>query len=59
MLDAQLDKVESFYLDHEKGIRARGRLLQTQLIELNEHRNHVLVCNFLSLSSSNGCLFFL
>jgi hypothetical protein len=46
MLDAQLDKVESFYLDHEKQIRARGRLLQTQLIELNEHRNHVLVCNF-------------
>jgi hypothetical protein len=46
MLDAQLDKVESFYLDREKEIRARGRLLQTQLIELNEHRNLVLVCNF-------------
>ncbi|KAF8201829.1 EXS family protein/ERD1/XPR1/SYG1 family protein [Pholiota molesta] len=38
MLDAQLDKVESFYLAREKEMLARGRMLQIQLKELNDHR---------------------
>ena len=38
MLDAQLEKVESFYLAREKEMLALGRTLQTQLAELNEHR---------------------
>jgi hypothetical protein len=38
MLDAQLEKVESFYLAREKEMLALGRTLQTQLAELDEHR---------------------
>ncbi|KAF8800573.1 hypothetical protein BYT27DRAFT_6828111 [Phlegmacium glaucopus] len=38
MLDAQLDKVESFYLAREKEMVARGALLLNQLEELKEHR---------------------
>jgi hypothetical protein len=43
MLDAQLDKVESFYLAREKEMLARGRMLQIQLKELNDHRKLFLV----------------
>lgn len=42
MLDKQLEKVESFYRAREEEMLARGRLLQTQLNELNEHRNRLL-----------------
>ncbi|CAA7264392.1 unnamed protein product [Cyclocybe aegerita] len=38
MLDAQLDKVESFYLAREKEMLDRGHLLQIQLNELHDHR---------------------
>jgi len=38
MLDAQLDKVESFYLAREKEMLDRSRTLQIQLSELNDHR---------------------
>ncbi|KAF9482763.1 SPX-domain-containing protein [Pholiota conissans] len=38
LLDAQLDKVESFYLAREKEMLARGRTLQLQLDELSDHR---------------------
>ncbi|KAF8155817.1 SPX domain-containing protein [Crassisporium funariophilum] len=38
MLDAQLDKVESFYLAREKEMVSRGRMLQIQLNELKDHR---------------------
>lgn len=43
-LDTQLDKVESFYLGREKEMIARGKMLQEQLNELNDHRKLVLVC---------------
>ncbi|KAF8966562.1 SPX domain-containing protein [Flammula alnicola] len=38
LLDAQLDKVESFYLAREKEMLARGHTLRIQLNELNDHR---------------------
>jgi SPX domain protein involved in polyphosphate accumulation len=38
MLDAQLNKVESFYLAREQEMLNRGRMLQIQLNELNDHR---------------------
>uniref|UniRef100_A0A8H7XW23 Uncharacterized protein n=1 Tax=Psilocybe cubensis TaxID=181762 RepID=A0A8H7XW23_PSICU len=38
LLDAQLDKVESFYLAREKEMLTRGRMLKIQLVELQEHR---------------------
>ncbi|KJA15596.1 hypothetical protein HYPSUDRAFT_362505 [Hypholoma sublateritium FD-334 SS-4] len=38
MLDAQLDKVESFYLAREKEMLARGHTLKVQLDELHDHR---------------------
>ncbi|KAF9525090.1 EXS family-domain-containing protein, partial [Crepidotus variabilis] len=38
LLDAQLDKVESFYLEREKEMLARGQMLQLQLRELQDHR---------------------
>jgi len=38
MLDAQLDKVESFYIAREKEMLDRSYLLQMQLNELNDHR---------------------
>lgn len=46
MLDAQLDKVESFYLAREKEMLSRGELLQVQLKELDEHRKLFLVRPF-------------
>lgn len=38
MLDAELDKVESFYLLREKEMLDRSYMLQVQLNELNDHR---------------------
>jgi hypothetical protein len=38
LLDAELDKVESFYLRREKEYRARSGVLEDQLRELEEHR---------------------
>lgn len=38
MLDAQLDKVESFYIAREKEMLDRSYMLQIQLNELNDHR---------------------
>lgn len=46
MLDAELDKVEVFYLAREDEMIERGRLLQMQLNELNDHGNLVLVRHF-------------
>lgn len=43
MLDAQLDKVESFYLAREKEMLARGHTLKVQLDELHDHRRLFLV----------------
>ena len=37
-LDAELDKIEGFFLDREKEFLARGRVLKEQLEELGEHR---------------------
>lgn len=50
MLDAQLDKVESFYLAREKEMLARGHTLQIQLKELNDHRKLFLVSSFFHIS---------
>lgn len=44
MLDAQLDKVESFYVAREKEMIARGQLLQIQLLELSDHRKMFKAC---------------
>lgn len=48
-LDNELEKVESFYCAREEEMLARGRLLQTQLNELSEHRNRVMVSNIACL----------
>jgi hypothetical protein len=37
-LDAQLEKIESFYLAREKEAQARSKALQIQLQELKDHR---------------------
>ena len=46
MIDAQLDKVESFYLAREKEMVARRFVLLNQLEDLKNHRD-VFVCRFL------------
>lgn len=46
MIDAQLDKVESFYLAREKEMVARSIVLLNQLKDLKDHRN-VFVCRFI------------
>ncbi|KAL1744890.1 EXS family protein/ERD1/XPR1/SYG1 family protein [Schizophyllum fasciatum] len=38
LLDAELEKVEAFYLDREKEMQDRTLLLKEQLNELNDHR---------------------
>ncbi|PPQ86656.1 hypothetical protein CVT25_006840 [Psilocybe cyanescens] len=38
LLDAQLDKVESFYLAREQEMLTRGHMLKIQLDELQDHR---------------------
>jgi len=43
MLDAQLEKVEAFYVSREEEMVARGKMLQSQLHELVEHRKIYLV----------------
>jgi hypothetical protein len=45
MIDAQLDKVESFYLAREKEMVARSFMLLNQLKDLKVHRD-VFVCRF-------------
>jgi hypothetical protein len=49
MLDEQLAKVESFYCAREDEMLARGRLLQTQLNELKDHRIRFLVSNVFAI----------
>ena len=51
MIDAQLDKVESFYLAREKEMVARSFVLRNQLEDLKDHRD-AFVCHFLFLSLS-------
>ena len=46
MIDAQLNKVESFYLAREKEMVARSIVLLNQLKDLKDHRN-VFVCRFI------------
>ena len=51
MIDAQLDKVESFYLAREKEMVARSFVLLNQLKDLKDHRD-VFVSRFLFPSLS-------
>lgn len=51
MIDAELDKVESFYLAREKEMVARSFVLLNQLEDLKNHRD-VFVCRFLFPSLS-------
>ena len=51
MIDAQLDKVETFYLAREKEMVARSLVLLNQLKDLKDHRD-VFVCRFLFPSLS-------
>lgn len=46
MLDAELDKVETFYVTREKEALEKGQMLENQLQELVEHRKIFLVRNF-------------
>ena len=48
MIDAQLNKVESFYLAKEKEMVARSFVLLNQLENLKDHRD-AFVCRFSSL----------
>jgi hypothetical protein len=43
MLDAELDRIESFYLMREKETQERSNLLRGQLNELSEHKKVVQV----------------
>jgi hypothetical protein len=43
MLDAELDKVDSFYTQKESEFQARTKLLIEQFGELNDHRRMVVV----------------
>ena len=52
LLDAELDKVERFYLDREKEFLGRTRALEVQLRELGEHRRLFCV-RHLSVSLRN------
>jgi hypothetical protein len=45
-LDGELQKVETFYLDREKAMKARTRDLEAQLRELNQHRKLFDVATF-------------
>lgn len=47
MLDAQLDKIESFYLAREKEMMARSAVLLNHLEGLKYDREVFLVCRFL------------
>lgn len=52
-MDAQLEKVESFYSAREGEMSARTALLQQQLLELQDHSRAVDVCSrkrFLKIS---------
>ena len=51
LLDAQVNKVECFYLAREKEMAARSLLLLNQLKELDVHRKMFLVCGFANLYS--------
>ena len=44
MLDAELEKIESFYTAKEKEMEERGRALRVQLDELRDHKIRVQVC---------------
>lgn len=45
-LDAQLEKVESFYLTREREAEEKGKLLQDQIQELMEHKKVFMVRKF-------------
>jgi len=42
-LDKQLEKINSFYLEREKEVQARSKLLHIQLRELKDHREILYV----------------
>jgi SPX domain protein involved in polyphosphate accumulation len=44
-LDAELHKIEAFYLDREEEMQTRWRTLREQLDELGDHMKHVQVCD--------------
>ena len=47
LLDAELDKVDSFYAQKETEFQARTELLMEQFKELNDHRRMVVVSVYL------------
>lgn len=44
-LDAEYEKIETFYLDREKEMHARTKMLQEQLGELSDHKKLFKVGN--------------
>jgi SPX domain protein involved in polyphosphate accumulation len=53
-LDAQLSKIESFYLDRESEMQSRGEVIQEQIRELVVHRAlwKTHVCDLLDRSNT-------
>lgn len=47
LLDAELDKVDSFYSQKESEFQARTALLIEQFKELNDHRRMIVVSEYL------------
>lgn len=45
LLDAQLDKIDSFYTAREQEMMQRGKVLEEQLQELTEHRRIFVAAN--------------
>jgi SPX domain len=56
MLDAELTKVEAFYLEREKGMHEHAKLLKRQLHELEAHRQmfYVSISVFLAVSNAQS-----
>lgn len=51
MLDAELDKIETFYVEREEEMQERAKVLRKQLAELGKHRQLFHVGSLLTVGS--------